>query len=171
MPTHPQLKRLFALARKAGLSPDDVKAVVADRYGHRSRRGLSDREYEELCRHLQDCAAGAAASSGRLKAGELANLLEITAWLNAEGLPWDRLIVTETDLVQAAQILEDFRRYRSYGRISIAQARKWLAWWGRRPISIWRRAAMIWLEHYRRLNERYFAGILRHVEADARRAA
>ena len=170
MPTQPQLARLFALARNAGLSADEVKQIVAERYGHASRKDLSDREYEELCIHLQEAGGSRAAASGRLKAGELANEMEIRAFLQSEGLPWS--FPTELDLSHAVTILDDFRRYRaSYKRLSIRDARRCLSTWGRYPLWVWRRSAEIWLSHYRTKNERYFAGILKHVVRDAARDA
>jgi len=195
MPTQPQLKRLFALARNAGISPDDLKAIVADRYGHASRRDLSDAEYEDLCVHLQDAAGSRSQASGRLRAGELANEMEILAFLQTEGLPWAKKGTpslssptsgekvwcplsspcppcTELDFAHAVTILNDFRLYRSsYKRFSIRDARRCLATWGEYPLWVWRRAAEVWLSHYRTKNERYFAGILKHTLADARRAA
>ena len=172
MPTTPQLKRLFALARNAGLTPDEVKGIVAERYGHASRRDLSDREYEELCVHLQEVSGDRSAASGRRKAGELANPMEILAWLNEKPrLPWDAVALTEHDVTTVMTLLDDFRvRRDSYLRISVAQARRWLGWWGRYPLSAWREAAGIWLSCYRSrldLDETYFQGILRKV---ARRA-
>ena len=89
MPTDAQLKRLFALSRKAGLSPDELKQTVADRYGHESRRDLTDREYEELCLHLQEYAGERSVASGRLKPGELAKSVDkkdMMTQLRAAGL-------------------------------------------------------------------------------------
>jgi hypothetical protein len=172
MPTNRQLKRLFALARKAGISPDEVKTLVADRYGHASRRDLSDREYEELCLHLQETSGARSRAGGRRQPGELADQMEILAFLREEGLPWDTTVLTDSDITVALAILDDFRCYRqSYKRLSVAQVRSCLRGWGRYPVWVWRRSADVWLTHYRTLNERYFAGILQHVLADARRAA
>ena len=171
-PTTPQLKRLFALARNAAISPDELKAIVRDRYGHASRRDLSDREYEELCVHLQEVSGDRAAGSGRLRAGELANEMEILAWLQSEKLPWPEIAVTSHDVSVATTLLDDFRRRRArYKRISVAQARTWLSWWGRYPLYIWRRATEVWLAGHRTKGERYFLGICQNIERDDELAA
>jgi len=188
MPSQPQLKRLFALARNAGISPDELKAIVADRYGRASRKDLSDAEYEDLCVHLQDAAGSRSQASGRLRAGELANEMEILAFLQAEAKKGDTITIsrdvredgmvspfspaTDLDLAHAVTILNDFRLYRSsYKRFSIRDARRCLATWAQYPLWVWRRAAEVWLAHYRTKNEKYFAGVLKGVLRDAKRAA
>ena len=169
--TNRQLKRLFALARRAGVTPDEVKALVYERYGHESRRDLSDREYEELCVHLQTVAGDRGKDSGRLQPGELANEMEILGWLQTEGLPWDPVAVTDSDVTRAVILLDDFRRRRvKYARISVRQARKWLGWWGRYGLHVWRQSADVWLTHYRSnmdFDETYFMGIVRKLSKRA----
>ncbi|HJN16233.1 MAG TPA: hypothetical protein QGH10_12100 [Armatimonadota bacterium] len=163
--TNRQLKRLFALSRKAGIDGAELKQIVQERYGHESRRDLSGREYEELCVHLQEVAGDRGKASGRLQPGELANEMEILAWLQSEGLPWDPIAVTDFDGTRAVALLDDFRRRRvRCGRISVAQARKWLGWWGRYSIHAWRLSADAWLNSYRGQmdkDETYFMGIVR----------
>ena len=171
-----ELKRLFAIARKAGIEGDALSEIVAARYQLSSRKALTRAQYQDLCAHLQTAGASAAQSSGRHRAGELANLLEITAFLNEHRGTASNAVpgFTSADLSAAAQLLDDFRRRRTeYGRISARNARTWLSWWARYDLPTWRAAVAIWNEHYRSnldVAERYFIGIAKNV-ARARRLA
>lgn len=52
--TEKQQKRMFAILKKAGHDPDDVKAWVVTKYGVASRTEILMDDYEEICARLED---------------------------------------------------------------------------------------------------------------------
>jgi hypothetical protein len=173
MPTAPQFRRLFAIARRLGLDGDALHAAAAEQFGLDSLKKLTDGQYESLCTQLDRSRAVRRSSGSCLPApGSCSSHPALLRLVETEGLPWDPTILTPTDVAWAADLLDDFRLYRSArGCLSVAQVRRCLADWGRHPLSTWRRAAEVWFAHYRRMNEKYFLGVLRGIARDARRAA
>lgn len=51
--TEPQLKRLYAIAKAAGKTMDDVKVVILHDFNKSTVESLSKEEYEKICERLQ----------------------------------------------------------------------------------------------------------------------
>jgi len=69
-PTEKQLKRLFAIAREAGVSNDDVKAYMEGTLGVASTKDLSREQYDQLCEAIQSGQV-----SGRTIEGDVDSML------------------------------------------------------------------------------------------------
>lgn len=51
--TEAQIKRLFAIANKASISPEDVKKVVAKSFGTQDLKKMTKQQYDEICERLE----------------------------------------------------------------------------------------------------------------------
>lgn len=57
-PTEKQLKRLFAIAREAGVSNDDVKQYMQSVLGVESSKDLTREQYDQLCEAIESGQVG-----------------------------------------------------------------------------------------------------------------
>lgn len=172
MPTAPQIKRLFTLATKAGLTTPDVHAETQRRYGKAHTKYLSDHQYEQFCRLLQngDIKPGVVPPAERdideIRDGKYlcsrAAIRVAVGMLDAEGLLWEH--ATGIDAGVLGDMLDCMRQYRrSWRRITLEQARTMVIAWTHYPLPVWRDAARRYLAQHTTKDEKYFAGILRRV--------
>jgi len=165
-PTQRQIARLYTLAGQAGLGHDEVIGQLRAAYGIETTKRLTLLQYEEFCLWIQGRIGARRIGDGKAPAREgqlwrraqVANLLD-QEWIGPPPLAADlrdRLI----------DVLDDFRLYRSTGRIGTSILRATIQQIGRHRIEIVAEACEIWLGHYRERNEQYFAGILRRLKRE-----
>jgi len=178
-PTQPQVVRLYALASKAGLSHDQVKAEVLRRYGRSSTKQLRTREYEEFTR---DLARGYKGISGRpepdiapIQEGKYISnkggiRLVTSMLLCEESVLWPD--VRDADLTLINDVLDCFRQTRtSWQRLSVDQLRKIIEAWQPYGLPAFREAADRYLRQHQDKAEPYFLGILRIVQKEQSRGS
>jgi len=168
-PTTKQYRLLFGLAKRAGESSEAVRDLVRYSYGYESLKQLESGEYEETLNFYQELVGERSRSAGHAGPGRLTDHMAILRCLQEEGLPWNPLIATEADVTLAAQVLDDFRRSRTaFAWVTQAQVRRWLSWWGRHPLHVWRGAVEKWLSGYRAQGEVKFQELLRSYKRAAK---
>ena len=173
MPTRPQLARLFALARNAGVDNETLHDLIKSRFKLDSVRTLSARQYEDLTRSL---------AQRRVLDRTIVPPTDIVPF---NGVTLDHpchghmlataaradgefyLGATEDDIALAGKLLDCFRTYRKRGRIMVHQARAMMRSWLPYHVEVWREAARRYLEQASTRDEKYFAGILRRVQRDS----
>ena len=173
MPTRPQLARLFALARNAGLDNASLHDIIESRFGHKSVKDLMPRQYEDLTRSLSQRHVPermplqvpdiAPLNGTYLDHPSHGYMVALAARSDGELFPG----ATEADITIAGKLLDCFRTYRKRKRIAMAQARGMMRSWLPYHIEVWREAARRYLEQASTRDEKYFAGILRRVQRDS----
>lgn len=172
MPTAPQIKRLFTLATKAGLTTADVHAETDRRYGKQHTKYLSDHQYEQFTRLIiqGDIKPGVVPPAERdideIRDGKYLcsrGAIRVAVGMMAdEGLLWDG--ASGIDAGVLGDMLDCIRLYRrSWRRITLEQARTMVIAWTHYPLPVWRDAARRYLAQHTTKDEKYFAGILRRV--------
>lgn len=165
-PTQRQIARLYTLAGQAGLSHAEVIAQLRDAYGVESTKRLTLPQYEEFVAWIKGRIGARVSGDARHPAREgqiwqraqVARMLDIE-WPGLDGDLRDRL----TD------VLDDFRLYRSTGRISASVLRQTIQRIARFGPELVGQACDIWLSRYRERDERYFAGICRSLKRQAKK--
>lgn len=169
-----QIRRLWALARNAGVSHDLVYEHAMSRYGREHLHALTAREYEQFTRDLQDWArrqeepdiAPTSATAITSEGGFLIALAQLSVddhwWTDA----------TDRDAAVAAKLLNCFRRYRTgaTARLSLRQVQRIVDAWIAYPLPVWREAAERYLTQHTSKDEKYFLGIVKRVERETRRS-
>jgi len=177
-PTTRQIKRLYALAGRAGLTREDVHEQIGIAYSVKSSRDLTRRQYEEYCGHLLALAGVRPGGDGKSPEAhrsaypliwkkEHIDELLTQEWLNCPpALRPDLLIM-----------LDDCRLYRKSRRIAqnklakaiqLIKINAGMADNPERGAAVLRAALDDWMEKHRvGKNENYFRGIVRNKKRDA----
>ncbi len=172
-PTREQIVRLYSLAHHAGLSHDMVKAEIWARYGIESTKELDPRQYEQYTRELELRArvrspAVERAAKAAMHYPKLHDRKGIDAVLREQ---WPQLCAGHPKLAaDLAEVLDFCRLTRATGTISPRIVEVQIQRWRKLPLNVIAEAAEVYLNRYTSRNERYFAGILRRIMNDRKRA-
>jgi len=166
-PTQRQIARLYTLAGQAELNHDEVIGQLRAAYGIQTTKGLTLLQYEEFCAWLQGRIGARSMGDAKPPAreGQIWQHAQVAKTLDIE---WPGL--GDGVREKLADVLDDFRLYRSSGRIAAGVLRQTIQRIARCGPELVEQACDVWLSRYRERNEAYFLGILRRLRRDAKSA-
>ncbi len=168
MPTTPQSKRLYTLAHRLGLSHDAVLAEVWERYGVESTLDLTDAQYEQYTRDLELRAEGRTAGAAPPKPGSIHDKPGCETLLRDL---WPELFQSRSQLALAiVDVMDWCRLNRRAGRISTGRLTHLVEATRKFDLTKVAEAVKAYLGGYTHTDERYFLGILRRLDHDAKLA-